>query len=322
MKPSRARPQLEALSDRVLPSASPVAPPSPAFAAVQSPALPALTGHADGSYTTRIVGVDSGAAYTFQGTAALNGQGVGRVTGTIQTVGLLVQGHANGTLTFTHGQDHITLQVTGPTQRFFAPLPTTFSYKVLEATGAYRSFRSQQGWLTLNLSTPTSNSTPSPGPGRGAHGTFTMSFATLPFTLGGQGHGTYTAKAMMPDAGSTYTFQGSASLTGLGNAVLSGTIGSVGMILNGHAGGTLTFTLGNEHVTLQVTGPAQRAFAALPTTFSYKVIEATGPYRPLLGYQGSLRLVLAAPVPIPGIEIGRGSQGSFWLVIDSLRLGA
>jgi hypothetical protein len=80
----------------------------------------------------------------------------------------------------------------------------------------------------------------------------------------------------------------------------SGSVSAVGFIRDGHAGGTLTFTNARGAVTVQLQGPEQPAFSALPQHFQYRVIGATGAYKGLVA-QGSLQLALhASPLPMPG----------------------
>jgi hypothetical protein len=138
-------------------------------------------------------------------------------------------------------------------------------------------------------------------------------YHTMPAThhpLAGHGHGNYSADAIQSGAGITYNLQGTANLADLGHVSIKGWVHSVGFIQNGHAGGQLTFSNGKGSVTVELTGPAQPAFSALPQKFDYRVVADTGTYAHLSDH-GTLTLVLtAAP-----IRSGGGPQGSFTLTL-------
>jgi hypothetical protein len=93
--------------------------------------------------------------YNIQGTADLAGTGSVTVTGTITGVGFVLTGQATGQLTFTNKTGSVTVSLTGPTQEGFSPLPTTFTYSVTSATGAYKSL-TDSGTLTFVVPPSTS----------------------------------------------------------------------------------------------------------------------------------------------------------------------
>ena len=121
----------------------------------------------------------------------------------------------------------------------------------------------------------------------------------LPFALGGLEHGysssshvtfiavtgsasgTYTSPLSNPDAGKTTILRGNGTVGPLGKVEVSGAIQSPGFIAHGHAGGVLTLSNDKGTVTLTLTGPTQKGFAALPRTFQYRITAATGMYAPL-----------------------------------------
>jgi hypothetical protein len=118
----------------------------------------------------------------------------------------------------------------------------------------------------------------------------------------------------MSGAGPQDRLQGSADLAGLGRVTVGGSISPVGFIREGHAGGTLTFTNARGAVTVQLQGPEQTGFSALPQHFRYRVVGATGAYKGLAA-QGSLQLVLhASPLPLPGAGMVT-PHGTFTLTI-------
>ena len=129
--------------------------------------------------------------------------------------------------------------------------------------------------------------------------------------LEGHGRGSYTADAIIPDAGAEYRLQGFADLAGLGRVALSGSVHAVGFLQRGHAGGDLTFTNARGSVTVELLGPEQPAFSPLPEAFRYKVVAATGAYKGLAA-QGTLQLALHAGAP--GM-VGGARHGTFSLTI-------
>jgi hypothetical protein len=144
---------LERLGSRILPSASPVAAHSaPVF--LGPPVVqpnPPLSGHGHGSYFYDAVESGAGIEYRMSGTAALPGMGTVGVRGSVHSVGFIQKGHAGGELTFGGPHGSITLELTGPTQAGFSPLPTSFTVRVVAETGAYAGRHWHQGRLTLNV---------------------------------------------------------------------------------------------------------------------------------------------------------------------------
>ncbi len=96
--------------------------------------------------------------------------------------------------------------------------------------------------------------------------------------LEGRGHGTFTASPLMVDAGAYFHLHGHGHFGKLGEATVTGFLQGVGMIANGHASGTLTFTNSHGSVTIELKGKLQSAFAEIPTWFAYHVVSGTGSY--------------------------------------------
>jgi hypothetical protein len=111
--------------------------------------------------------------------------------------------------------------------------------------------------------------------------------------LAGRGQGTFTAAPTIPETGGLYQFRGTATLADLGAVTVRGSAHGVGMIASGHAGGVLTFANARGSVTVELDGPSQPGFAALPHYFRYHVVAGTGAYLHLRD-GGMLRLDLAA----------------------------
>jgi hypothetical protein len=110
----------------------------------------------------------------------------------------------------------------------------------------------------------------------------------------GHGQGQYTIAATIPDAGTTYHLDGDGHFGRLGAVDISGDLHSVGFIINGHAGGTLTLANARGSVTLQLEGPSQTGPSALPERFHFKITGGTGAYQHLHGH-GTLHLHLGTP---------------------------
>jgi hypothetical protein len=109
-------------------------------------------------YTTTFQVPDTGTQYHLQGAGVFGALGAVTVTGDIHSVGFILKGQANGTLTFTNDQGSVTVKLTGPVQGSFAHLPQEFHYEVTGGTGAYQNLHDQG---TLHLQTVAS------GPGFG-----------------------------------------------------------------------------------------------------------------------------------------------------------
>jgi hypothetical protein len=133
--------------------------------------------------------------------------------------------------------------------------------------------------------------------------------------LAGHGNGTYSINTPVTDAGPTCQITGNGNFGRLGAATVSGSIQGVGMIANGRAHGTLTFTSAQGSLTVELTGPVQSAFAAMPTWFRYHVTSATGSYRSL-NDSGTLRIDCnPAQVSISGGVSAVRETGTFRIAI-------
>ena len=117
--------------------------------------------------------------------------------------------------------------------------------------------------------------------------------------LHGFGFAGYTSNNQIPDTGTQYHLQGLGAFGKLGFATVTGDIHSVGFILHGQATGTLTFTNARGSVTVDLTGPMQDSFAALPQQFHYQITGGTGPYTNLHD-QGTLQLQMFGSMATPG----------------------
>lgn len=97
-------------------------------------------------------------------------------------------------------------------------------------------------------------------------------------SLGGMLAGGYVAAATGPDRAPRYDLAAIGSLSGLGQVMVTGDLFSTGFTRTGHASGELFLRGAGGTVTLDVTGPQQGAFAALPQQFHYTVESGTGSF--------------------------------------------
>jgi hypothetical protein len=168
MNGQRIRLNLEVLEGRAIPSVVLVKPPvpyltAPVFAVAPAPvvarptswpaplapqSLHALAGSGAGTYVCNLKFSSTPTGFYFDGTATLQGMGKVHMTASIRGVGYATNSRATGQITFTNASGSVTVQLTGPVQAALAPLPSSFQYKVVAATGAYSSLR-DAGQLTL-----------------------------------------------------------------------------------------------------------------------------------------------------------------------------
>jgi hypothetical protein len=213
------------------------------------------------------------------------------MTGALQSTGNIASGQANGNITITDPRGSITLHLVGPTQGAFAPLPVSFNFTVVSATGAFKGFQIN-GAVHLAL-----NST---------NHTFVMNFTSLQMrdqnALAGVGSGKTTV-ALLGTAGQTDTLSGTGTVGILGAVGISGSVHNPGSGATAHATGTLTLSNSDGTVTLSLTGPPQAGFSGFPGFYSYQVVRGTGTYSLLTG-SGTLHL--------------QGPYGSFTVTFDSV----
>src|SRR5262249_26228889 len=81
--------------------------------------------------------------------------------------------------------------------------------------------------------------------------------ASKPVAVNGPVRGVASFDRTLPDAGTTYTLGTIGRFSGLGHAVVSGTLHSVGFIAQGQATGALTLYAHQGSLSLQLTGPTQ-----------------------------------------------------------------
>jgi hypothetical protein len=104
----------------------------------QGPVL-ALSGTVQGGYIAGGVIPDIGKSYQFGVAGRISPLGQVGDSGQIHTTGFIASGTATGTMTINAPRGAIALQLTGPSQPGFAPLPSTMSYTITGGKGAYRN---------------------------------------------------------------------------------------------------------------------------------------------------------------------------------------
>jgi hypothetical protein len=98
----------------------------------------ALSGAVQGGYAISGVIPDVGKTYQFGVAGRISPLGQTGDSGQIHTTGFIASGTATGTMTITAPRGAVKLQLTGPVQPGFAPLPSTMSYTITGGTGAYK----------------------------------------------------------------------------------------------------------------------------------------------------------------------------------------
>ncbi len=116
-----------------------------------------LDGNLQGSYTIAPWFPDTGTQYDLSGSGYIQSLGQVTATGELHSIGFIPNGHATGTLTLQNANGTVTLQLVGPSQPGFAPLPNHFHYTIVSATGAYTGMQGS-GAIDLHLQPNSSGS--------------------------------------------------------------------------------------------------------------------------------------------------------------------
>jgi hypothetical protein len=112
-------------------------------AAVAANNSTSFNGTITGTYIPEPTAADLGAGYALRGKGTVGILGDVTAQGNLMLPGFITSGHANGTLVLTSTSTSadksgsVTLQLTGPLENGFGPLPTTLSFTITSGTGAY-----------------------------------------------------------------------------------------------------------------------------------------------------------------------------------------
>ena len=121
--------------------------PTATFTVVSNEAV--LNGEVSGSFSAHTF-PDVGTSYTLSGQGQVQPLGPTNVTGVVHSLGFIFQGHAGGTLTLSNSKGTLTLELTGPLQSGFSPLPNQFNYEIMGGTGDYAN-ATGRGTASLEL---------------------------------------------------------------------------------------------------------------------------------------------------------------------------
>ena len=231
---------------------------------------------------------------SLSGTAELAGLGRVTVEGNLRGVGNLTEGQANGIIKLTKIGDPrstITLELRGPVQAGFSPLPTKWTATVIEKSGAFAKI---QGTTELTLAVTLDVNNPSRGTfhGRIQPGVSLPVAPPLKGWLAGQVQVEQT-DPRIADLVPRQFLSGTAKFDGLGRVKVEGFVQGVGFMPQGQATGMLTLTkIGdpNSTITLKLTGPLTRGGSALPTKWTATIIDQSGAFAK---YGGSMNLTLS-----------------------------
>jgi hypothetical protein len=124
-----------------------------------------LRGTTRGDYTSEARIPDVGTSYTVFSMGRLARFGPAVVTGNLHSLGFISSGHAPGTLRVVLARGTLTLNLTGPTQPGFSPLPSQFSFVITSGTGRFHNAVGS-GTVDVTLKPDASSSSPTQGHGR------------------------------------------------------------------------------------------------------------------------------------------------------------
>jgi len=107
------------------------------IAIVTAPNAISLAGTITGTYTLAPVTPVIGQTYVFTGSGNASDLGAVTANASITLPGFIAVGHATGTMTLSNANGSVTLRLAGPLQPTIGAFPTTLSYAIIGATGAY-----------------------------------------------------------------------------------------------------------------------------------------------------------------------------------------
>jgi hypothetical protein len=129
---------LQELGERIVPSTSAVEPIVHPIVAAASANNHPLHGTGSGRYHTPTVTIDAGTSFTLTGTANLGTLGKFNIVGSMQGIGMIVNGRATGNLVLANSRGMITLKLHGPIQPAFSSIPHGLVYVVSKGTDDFQ----------------------------------------------------------------------------------------------------------------------------------------------------------------------------------------
>lgn len=100
---------------------------------------------------------DIGKTYNLTGNGTVTPLGTVQLSGSLHTPGNIASGYATGTITLSNTNGSLVLQLTGPLQTGFLPLPTSFSITIQNGTGQYANYTNMHATGTLTTDTSGTN---------------------------------------------------------------------------------------------------------------------------------------------------------------------
>ena len=134
-------------------------------------------------------------------------------------------------------------------------------------------------------------------------------------SVNGVARGAASFQRQNADVGLLYSLGTNGSFKGLGRAVVSGMLQTVGSVAQGQATGTLTLNAHKGSLALRLTGPTQSGFASLPSTFLYSVTAGAGRLAGATG-NGTVEVTFR-PFPAPPNVRMSGGSGKMTLTFHA-----
>jgi hypothetical protein len=103
--------------------------------------------------------------------------------------------------------------------------------------------------------------------------------------------GGYFVSTGIPDTGSTYRIGAAGRLSPVGQTGDTAMIHTTGFIATGMATGSMTIAAPRGNLNLNLTGPVQKGFSPLPSTFTYTINGGTRAYQKATG-SGTIAVTL------------------------------
>jgi hypothetical protein len=100
-----------------------------------------LAGTVLGGYTSTLRMANTASGFHFNGNAKVGQLGNVDVYAHLYSIGFRSKGNAHGEITLSNGRGEVHLQVIGPSQTRLQPLPDTFTYRIVSATGSFKNLK-------------------------------------------------------------------------------------------------------------------------------------------------------------------------------------